>query len=98
MAAFIHVNLRIIDPVKQALLAPRFMEALEEAGGQILHFGPVVHTLEGDDEPLPLAGVFKFPTLEQALAFYNSEKYAPIKAERREAQQAQMFIVEIKQL
>ena len=39
------------------------------------------------------AGVFEFPTLEQALTFYNSEKYAPIKVERRDAQQARMFVV-----
>jgi hypothetical protein len=38
-----------------------------------------------------MAGVFEFPTLAQALTFYNSEKYAPIKAERREAQQARML-------
>ena len=41
-----------------------------------------------------MAGVFEFSTLAQALAFYNSETYAPIKAERGEAQQARMFIVE----
>jgi len=48
-----------------------------------------------EEVPLPMAGVFEFPTLAQALAFYNSERYAPIKAERREAQQARMFIVEM---
>ncbi|MEP8645292.1 DUF1330 domain-containing protein [Enterobacter cloacae complex sp. SHL012] len=37
--------------------------------------------------------MFEFPTLDQALAFYHSEKYAPIKAERQLAQQARMFIV-----
>ena len=94
MPAYVHVNLRVIDSEKQAALAPRFQAALQEAGGKILHFGPVVHVLEGGDVPLPLAGIFEFPTLAQALAFYNSEKYAPIKAERREAQQARMFIVE----
>lgn len=41
-----------------------------------------------------MASVFEFSTLAQALAFYNSETYAPIKVERREAQQVQMFIVE----
>lgn len=41
-----------------------------------------------------MAGVFEFPTLAQALAFYNSETYAPIEAERRQAQQARMFVVE----
>ena len=43
---------------------------------------------------MEMAGVFEFSTLAQALSFYNSETYAPIKAERREAQQALMFIVE----
>ncbi len=94
MPAYVHVNLRVIDSTKQAALAPRFLAVLKEAGGKILHFGPVVQTLEGDEAPLPLAGVFEFPTLAEALAFYNSERYAPIKAERREAQQARMFIVE----
>lgn len=94
MPAYVHINLRVIDSTKQAALVLRFQTALKEAGGQILHFGPVVEILEGDEVPLPMAGVFEFPTLAQALAFYNSEKYAPIKAERREAQQARMFIVE----
>ncbi|ARC36879.1 DUF1330 domain-containing protein [Paracoccus yeei] len=75
-------------------LAPRFQEALQEAGGRILHFGRVAQVLEGDDAPLPMAGVFEFPTLAQALSFYNSKRYAPIKAEHREAQQARMFVVE----
>ncbi|CAJ0744374.1 hypothetical protein R16034_04394 [Ralstonia edaphis] len=94
MPAYVHVNLRIIDAAKQAALAPRFQAALQDAGGRILHFGPVARVLEGDEDPLPMAGVFEFPTLAQALAFYNSETYAPIKAERQEAQQARMFIVE----
>ena len=94
MPAYVHVNLRVIDSAKQAALAPRFQAALEEAGGKILHFGPVAQILEGDEAPLPMAGVFEFPTLAQALAFYNSERYAPIKAERGEAQQARMFVVE----
>ncbi|WP_044531497.1 DUF1330 domain-containing protein, partial [Herbaspirillum sp. B65] len=66
----------------------------QDAGGKILHFGTVAQILEGDEEPLPMAGVFEFPTLTQALAFYHSERYAPIKAERQEAQQARMFVVE----
>lgn len=93
MPAFVHVNLRVLDAAKQAALAPRFQAALQEAGGRVLHFGPVAQVLEGE-EPLPLAGVFEFSTLAQAMAFYNSDTYAPIKAERGEAQQARMFIVE----
>lgn len=94
MPAYVHINLRVIDPAKQAALAPRFQAALQEAGGRIVHFGRVAQVLEGDEAPLPMAGVFEFPTLAQALAFYRSERYAPIKAERREAQHARMFVVE----
>lgn len=95
MPAFVHVNLRIIDAARQAELAPRFRAALQAAGGRILYFGPVAQVLEGDEKPLPMAGVLEFPTLAAALAFYRSEQYAPIKAARREAQEARMFVVDV---
>ena len=94
MPAYVHVNLRVIDPARQAALAPRFQKAIEDAGGRILHFGPVAHVLEGDVDPLPLAGIFEFKTLADALSFYHSAAYGPIKADRREAQQARMFVVD----
>jgi hypothetical protein len=68
MPAYVHINLRVVDSAKQASLAPRFQAALKEAGWKILHFGPVTQILEGDDVSLPMAGVFEFPTLDQALA------------------------------
>ncbi|MDZ4310987.1 MAG: DUF1330 domain-containing protein [Cypionkella sp.] len=94
MTAYVHINLRVVDPAKQALISPRFQAALEKAGGRIVHFGPVLDHLEGDVPPLPLAGIFEFRTLEDARAFYHSAEYAPIKAERLTAQEARMFIVE----
>jgi uncharacterized protein (DUF1330 family) len=94
MPAYVHINMRVIDPARQAALLPRFQAALQEAGGRILHFGPVAKVLEGDETPLPLAGIFEFPSLAAALAFYESERYAPIKAERRLAQEARMFVVD----
>ncbi|WP_349962541.1 DUF1330 domain-containing protein [Rhizobium sp. ZPR3] len=94
MTAYVHVNLRIKDAAKQAALAPRFRAALEAAGGRIVHFGPVVQVLEGNIEPLPMAGIFEFATVSDALAFYQSAEYAPIKIERGEAQEARMFIVD----
>jgi len=94
MPAYVHVNIRVIDPARQAALLPRFQAALHDAGGRVLHFGPVAKVLEGDHAPLPLAGVFEFPNLAAALDFYDSERYAPIKAERLEAQEARMFVVD----
>lgn len=40
MTAYVHINLRVVDPAKQALIAPRFQAALEKAGGRIVHFDP----------------------------------------------------------
>jgi uncharacterized protein (DUF1330 family) len=94
MTAYVHVNLRIKDPARQAALVPHFQAALQAAGGRILHFGPVAEVLEGDVAPLPLAGIFEFPTLADAMAFYRSPEYAPIKAERQAAQEARLFIVD----
>jgi len=74
MTAYVHVNLRIKDPARQAAL--------------------VAQMLEGDLVPLPLAGIFEFATLADALAFYQSPEYAPIKAEREAAQEARMFVVD----
>jgi hypothetical protein len=37
-----------------------------------VHFGSVAEVL--DEAPLPYAGIFEFSTLDQALAFYHSEK------------------------
>ncbi len=94
MPAYVHVNLRIKDAQRQAALAPRFQAALQAAGGRIVHFGPVVELLEGDIEPLPVAGIFEFATLADAMAFYRSSEYAPIKLERDAAQEARMFVVD----
>jgi uncharacterized protein (DUF1330 family) len=94
MAAHVHVNIRIKDPARHAALVPRFQAALQAAGGRILHFGRVAQTLEGDVAPLPLAGIFEFPTLADAMAFYQSPEYAPIKVERDAAQEARMFVVD----
>ena len=94
MSAYVHVNLRIKAPARQAALAPLFQAALQAAGGRILHFGPVAQVLEGDVAPLPMAGVFEFATLADALAFYQSPEYAPIEVERDAAQEARMFVVD----
>lgn len=94
MTACVHINLRVVDRANHALIAPRFQAALEKAGGRIVHFGPVLEHLEGDVDPLPLAGIFEFKTLEDARAFYHSAEYAPVKAERLTAQEARMFLME----
>jgi len=94
MPAYVHINLRVLDESRQMALTSRFQKALALAGGRMLHFGQVAHVLEGDLSPLPMAGILEFPSVEQALAFYESPEYAPVKAERLEVQEARIFIVD----
>jgi uncharacterized protein (DUF1330 family) len=53
-------------------------------GGSYHVAGGSVESLEGDWQPAALV-VFSFPTREQALAWWESEEYAPLKALRRSA-------------
>lgn len=93
MQAYVFINFDVVDAERQAALVPRFLEALKEAGGRAVIMGGVVDTLEGDVAPYSRAGVFEFPSVEMAQAFYRSDEYAPIRAERAVAQRARMFIV-----
>jgi uncharacterized protein (DUF1330 family) len=94
MAAYALVNIRIKDPARQAALVPCFQAALHAAGGRIVHFGPVAQVLEGDVAPLHMAGIFGFPTLADAMAFYQSPEHAPDRGRARCRAEARMFIVD----
>jgi uncharacterized protein (DUF1330 family) len=93
MSAFVFVNFDVLDKTRQEQFLPRFEEVLKKVGGRIALFGDVVDHLEGEIEPYSRAAVLEFPTLEAARAFYRSDDYAPLLAERREIQRARMFIV-----
>jgi uncharacterized protein (DUF1330 family) len=93
MPAYVFVNFDVLDPDRQAAFVPRFQQALQAAGRRLMMFGNVVERLEGEVEPYARAAVMEFPTLESAQAFYRSESYAPLRAEREQIQRARMFIV-----
>lgn len=93
MPAYVLVNFDVLDAERQAALQPRFQAALERAGARIIAFGNVVDHLEGEIAPYQRAAVFEFQSLEAARAFYRSDDYAPLRAERAEIQRARMFIV-----
>lgn len=58
-----------------------FQSILPKFGGEVLAASPAAETLEGT----PTGNwtvLLKFPCIEQAKAFYNSDEYAPILALR----------------
>ena len=73
-AAYIIVEMNItnLDQYKQYMA--RAQEAVKAAGGEYLARGGRHETLEGDWRPHRV-GVLRFPSYEQAKAFYDGEQY-----------------------
>ena len=93
-AAFILVDSLVTDPeqFKQyASLAPAVVAA---AGGEYLARGGRSETMEGDWKPARLT-VLRFPSYEQAKAFYDSASYEDVRQKRVGAtQHFNMVLVE----
>ena len=80
-AAYVLVAMKVTasDPYKQYMAeAPATVKA---HGGEYLVRGGRQETLEGDWQPHRVA-VRRFPTFEQAKAWYDSEQYRAVRAQR----------------
>ena len=93
MAAYIVVNVHITDESGYAAYWPLVPPTLEAYGGRFLARGGRAQRLEGSGTPGRMI-VLEFPSYEQALAWYESEEYAPAKRRRLASADAEMIIVE----
>ena len=72
--AYLIVEMHITDPERYKQYMARAPEAVKAAGGEYLVRGGRHETLEGDWQPHRVA-MLRFPSYEQAKAFYDGEKY-----------------------
>ena len=72
--AYLLVEMHITDPERYKDYMARAPEAVKAAGGEYLVRGGRHETLEGDWQPHRVA-MLRFPSYEQAKAFYEGEKY-----------------------
>lgn len=63
-------------------------------GGSYITRSSGSELLEGDRKP-HYSLVAKFPSKDEALAFYNSKEYAPFKAERQKGSKSQFLLVPV---
>lgn len=63
-------------------------------GGSYITRSSGAELLEGDHKPY-YSLVAKFPSKDEALAFYNSEKYAPFKAARQKGSKSRFLLVPV---
>jgi len=81
MSAYIIVDMQISDPDQYKLYMAEAPAAVKAAGGEYLVRGGQFEVMEGDWQPARIA-MLRFPSFEQAKAFYDGELYRQARAKR----------------
>lgn len=85
-------HVTVTNPDQYKLYANDAPEAFRKYGAIILARGGTHHQMEGDGRPRNV--VIEFPSLEAALACYNSPEYQAARAKRKGAGEAEIVLVE----
>lgn len=85
-------HVTVTDPDPYAAYAEGATEAFAAHGARVLARGGRVEALEGEAAPRNV--VIEFPSMEAALACYNSEEYQAAKRHREGAGVAAIMILE----
>ena len=80
-AAYLIVEMKITDPEQYKQYMATAPDAVKAAGGEYLVRGGRHEVLEGDWNPARVA-MLRFPSYEQAKAFYDGEMYARARSKR----------------
>jgi len=80
-AAYVIVEMKISDPERYKEYMAAAPATIAAAGGEYLVRGGRHESLEGDWQPARVA-VLKFPSFEQAKAWYDGERYRAARAKR----------------
>ncbi|NNU42472.1 DUF1330 domain-containing protein [Ramlibacter montanisoli] len=83
-AAYLIVEMNISNPEQYKEYMARAPQAVKAAGGEYLVRGGKHETLEGDWQPHRVA-MLRFPSYEQAKAFYDGEMYTQARSFRQGA-------------
>ena len=81
MSAYIIVDMQISDPDQYKQYMAEAPAAVKAAGGEYLVRGGRFEVMEGNWQPARIA-MLRFPSFEQAKAFYDGELYRQARAKR----------------
>jgi uncharacterized protein (DUF1330 family) len=93
MAAYLIVDVEILDPVRYEEYKRLTTPTLPAYGGRFVVRGGRVVTLEGDWDPGRIV-VLEFPTTEKAKQWWASEAYRPARDLRQAIARTRMILVE----
>ena len=92
--AYVIIDMKVTDPLLYQQYLATAPAAVKAAGGEYVVRGGHVDVLEGDWQPARLV-MLRFPSLQAATAFYDSDMYCAARATRLNATEFfDMIVVE----
>ena len=92
-SAYILANVDVTDPTQYEQYKKLSSHAMQVHGAEVCVRGGAVQVLEGDWSP-KRAVLLKFPSVDQAKAFYDSPEYQAAKESRQGAAVMRMVLIE----
>jgi uncharacterized protein (DUF1330 family) len=92
-SAYVIANVDVTNPEQYEEYKKLSTIAMKASGAEVCIRGGKVEVLEGDWNPARFV-MLKFPSVEQARAFYNSVEYEAAKKAREGAAVMRMLVVE----
>ena len=93
MAAYLIVDVEVLDKEKYDAYRPLAAKTIAQYGGKYIVRGGASEVLEGDWTPKRLV-ILEFPSVAQAKAWYHSPEYNEGKTMRHASSRSQMVVVE----
>jgi len=92
MAGYVLVDVNWTSEKDRQAYLNLFGPSLEAFGGTVTFRSRDVHVMEGDWHPEGLTVLLSFPTLKDALAWYDSEEYRPARDIRLQSSSSRVLI------
>jgi uncharacterized protein (DUF1330 family) len=93
MAAYVVVDVEVLDPAGYEEYRKMAPVSIELYGGRYLVRGGAVHPLEGE-WPLKRLVILEFPDADRARAWWDSKEYRAARDLRQRTARARMILVE----
>ena len=93
MAAYVIVEIEIVDPVGFEEYKKRVVPIVEKYGGQYIAVSDQVETLEGDWKPKRIV-VLEFEAMQRAKDWLNCEEYSEPRKMRHRTAKTNMLLVD----
>jgi len=93
MSAYVIGEIEVTDPAGYEEYRKQVLAVVTKYGGRFIVRGGRVESKEGGWQPKRMVAL-EFPSMEQALKWYDSPEYAPLIKLRQKASKGRLVIVE----